>query len=157
MHFHCNKVSKMTATGIKRTLMSVGRSHRHIRSRHMMTQSRAHTLVRAFAPRDQCILNAVTPTEPRTSVSTPHSLTFTLKYLIPCLFFLFIVCCLQFVVLKRRILLSISGCLFFGIIAVFIGCVALRIFRKPGLGFLHLQFLNVLYIDLVITNSFQLF
>ncbi|XP_054905536.1 titin [Poeciliopsis prolifica] len=33
--------------------------------------------------------------------------------------------------LKRRILLSISGCLFFGIIAVFIGCVALRIFRKP--------------------------
>uniref|UniRef100_A0A3B3XJ02 Ig-like domain-containing protein n=1 Tax=Poecilia mexicana TaxID=48701 RepID=A0A3B3XJ02_9TELE len=33
--------------------------------------------------------------------------------------------------LKRRILLSISGCLFFGIIAVFIGCVALRICRKP--------------------------
>ncbi|MEQ2246816.1 hypothetical protein ILYODFUR_003118 [Ilyodon furcidens] len=33
--------------------------------------------------------------------------------------------------LKRRILLSISGCLFFGIIAVFIGCIALRIFRKP--------------------------
>ncbi|XP_016535595.1 basement membrane-specific heparan sulfate proteoglycan core protein isoform X3 [Poecilia formosa] len=33
--------------------------------------------------------------------------------------------------LKRRILLSISGCLFFGIIAVFIGCVTLRICRKP--------------------------
>uniref|UniRef100_A0A3Q2NZ73 Hemicentin-1-like n=1 Tax=Fundulus heteroclitus TaxID=8078 RepID=A0A3Q2NZ73_FUNHE len=33
--------------------------------------------------------------------------------------------------LKRRILLSISGCLFFGIIAVFIGCIALRVLRKP--------------------------
>ncbi|XP_041860410.1 obscurin [Melanotaenia boesemani] len=34
--------------------------------------------------------------------------------------------------LKRRILLSISGCLFFGIIAVFLGCIVLRIFRKPA-------------------------
>ncbi|XP_044207545.1 obscurin [Thunnus albacares] len=33
--------------------------------------------------------------------------------------------------LKRRVLLSISGCLFFGIIAVFIGCIALRVFHKP--------------------------
>ncbi|XP_072223487.1 basement membrane-specific heparan sulfate proteoglycan core protein isoform X2 [Leuresthes tenuis] len=33
--------------------------------------------------------------------------------------------------LKRRVLLSISGCLFFGIIAIFIGCIGLRIFRKP--------------------------
>ncbi|KAM7404777.1 hypothetical protein PAMP_012091 [Pampus punctatissimus] len=33
--------------------------------------------------------------------------------------------------LKRRLLLSISGCLFFGIIAVFIGCIVLRVIRKP--------------------------
>ncbi|KAM4562324.1 basement membrane-specific heparan sulfate proteoglycan core protein [Odontesthes bonariensis] len=33
--------------------------------------------------------------------------------------------------LKRRVLLSISGCLFFGIIAIFLGCIFLRIFRKP--------------------------
>uniref|UniRef100_A0A8C5A867 Ig-like domain-containing protein n=1 Tax=Gadus morhua TaxID=8049 RepID=A0A8C5A867_GADMO len=33
--------------------------------------------------------------------------------------------------LKRRVLLSISGCLFFGIIAVFIGCIVMRITRKP--------------------------
>ncbi|CAI5647596.1 unnamed protein product [Oreochromis niloticus] len=34
--------------------------------------------------------------------------------------------------LKRRVLLSISGCIVFGIAAVFIGCVALRVFRKPN-------------------------
>ncbi|XP_029361564.1 titin [Echeneis naucrates] len=34
--------------------------------------------------------------------------------------------------LKRRILLSISGCLFFGLIAVFLGCIFLRVFRKPA-------------------------
>nr|XP_033485460.1 titin isoform X2 [Epinephelus lanceolatus] len=34
--------------------------------------------------------------------------------------------------LKRRVLLSISGCIFFGIIAVFIGCIFLRIFHKPA-------------------------
>ncbi|XP_034028369.1 carcinoembryonic antigen-related cell adhesion molecule 5 isoform X2 [Thalassophryne amazonica] len=34
--------------------------------------------------------------------------------------------------LKRRVLLSISGCLFFGIIVVFLGCIALRVFRKPA-------------------------
>ncbi|KAM6924864.1 hemicentin-1-like [Xenentodon cancila] len=34
--------------------------------------------------------------------------------------------------LKRRILLSISGCLFFGIIAVLLGCIFLRVFRKPA-------------------------
>ncbi|XP_017270631.1 basement membrane-specific heparan sulfate proteoglycan core protein isoform X2 [Kryptolebias marmoratus] len=34
--------------------------------------------------------------------------------------------------LKRRVLLSISGCLFFGIIAVFLGCIACRVFRKPA-------------------------
>ncbi|KAG7256245.1 hypothetical protein CRUP_017142 [Coryphaenoides rupestris] len=33
--------------------------------------------------------------------------------------------------LKRRMLLSISGCLFFGIIAVFLGCIVMRIKRKP--------------------------
>uniref|UniRef100_A0A3Q3LP34 Immunoglobulin superfamily member 1-like n=1 Tax=Mastacembelus armatus TaxID=205130 RepID=A0A3Q3LP34_9TELE len=33
--------------------------------------------------------------------------------------------------LKRRVLLSISGCIFFGIIAVFIGCIVLRLIRKP--------------------------
>ncbi|CAL8366998.1 unnamed protein product [Lota lota] len=33
--------------------------------------------------------------------------------------------------LKRRVLLSISGCLFFGIIAVFIGCIVMRLTRKP--------------------------
>lgn len=86
MHFHCYKFSKITATGIKRALMSVGRSHRHIRSRHIMTQSRAYTPVRAFAQRDQCFHNVATPTEPRTSVSAPHSLIFTLKYLTPCFF-----------------------------------------------------------------------
>uniref|UniRef100_A0A3P8UF19 Ig-like domain-containing protein n=1 Tax=Cynoglossus semilaevis TaxID=244447 RepID=A0A3P8UF19_CYNSE len=32
--------------------------------------------------------------------------------------------------LKRRILLSISGCLFFGLIAVFLGCIVLRFTRK---------------------------
>ncbi|XP_040927567.1 B-cell receptor CD22 isoform X2 [Betta splendens] len=34
--------------------------------------------------------------------------------------------------LKRRVLLSISGCIFFGIIAVFIGCIVLRVTRKPA-------------------------
>ncbi|XP_042083135.1 hemicentin-1 isoform X3 [Haplochromis burtoni] len=34
--------------------------------------------------------------------------------------------------LKRRVLLSISGCIVFGIAAVLIGCVALRVFRKPN-------------------------
>ncbi|KAL1020477.1 hypothetical protein UPYG_G00000540 [Umbra pygmaea] len=34
-------------------------------------------------------------------------------------------------VLKRKVLLSISGCLFFGIIAVFIGCILIRFIRKP--------------------------
>ncbi|CAG6021479.1 unnamed protein product [Menidia menidia] len=34
--------------------------------------------------------------------------------------------------LKRRILLSISGLLFFGIIAIFLGCIALKFFRKPA-------------------------
>ncbi|XP_067096977.1 Fc receptor-like protein 5 [Osmerus mordax] len=33
--------------------------------------------------------------------------------------------------LKRKVLLSISGCLFFGLIIVFIGCVGLRLTRKP--------------------------
>ncbi|XP_027144315.1 hemicentin-1 [Larimichthys crocea] len=34
--------------------------------------------------------------------------------------------------LKRRLLLSILGCIFFGIIAVFIGCIVLRVTRKPA-------------------------
>ncbi|GLD46134.1 titin-like isoform X2 [Lates japonicus] len=34
--------------------------------------------------------------------------------------------------LKRRVLLAISGCLFFGLIAVLLGCIALRFFRKPA-------------------------
>ncbi|XP_035500650.2 titin isoform X1 [Scophthalmus maximus] len=34
--------------------------------------------------------------------------------------------------LKRRVLLSISGCLFFGLIAVFLGCIILRILHKPA-------------------------
>ncbi|XP_046896066.1 hemicentin-2-like isoform X2 [Hypomesus transpacificus] len=33
--------------------------------------------------------------------------------------------------LKRKVLLSISGCLFFGLIIVFIGCIGLRLTRKP--------------------------
>ncbi|XP_068996392.1 hemicentin-1 [Embiotoca jacksoni] len=37
----------------------------------------------------------------------------------------------QNLLLKRRVLLSISGCLFFGIIAVFLGCIILRVIRKP--------------------------
>ncbi|XP_077947331.1 basement membrane-specific heparan sulfate proteoglycan core protein isoform X2 [Gasterosteus aculeatus] len=32
--------------------------------------------------------------------------------------------------LKRRVLLSISGCIVFGIAAVFLGCILLRVFRK---------------------------
>ncbi|XP_072306345.1 hemicentin-1 [Eucyclogobius newberryi] len=34
--------------------------------------------------------------------------------------------------LKRRVLLSISGCLVFGLCAVFIGCIVLKVLRKPG-------------------------
>ncbi|XP_070825108.1 cell adhesion molecule CEACAM5 [Chaetodon trifascialis] len=34
--------------------------------------------------------------------------------------------------LKRRVLLSISGFIFFGIIAVFLGCIVLRVIRKPA-------------------------
>lgn len=34
--------------------------------------------------------------------------------------------------LKRRVLLSISGCLVFGICAVFFGCILLRVFRKKA-------------------------
>nr|XP_019951972.1 PREDICTED: immunoglobulin superfamily member 1-like [Paralichthys olivaceus] len=33
--------------------------------------------------------------------------------------------------LKRRVLLSISGLLFFGLIAIVVGCIVLRIIRKP--------------------------
>ncbi|XP_010764984.1 carcinoembryonic antigen-related cell adhesion molecule 5 [Notothenia coriiceps] len=36
--------------------------------------------------------------------------------------------------LKRRVLLSISGLIFFGIIAVLLGCIFLRVFRKPDDG-----------------------
>ncbi|XP_034000608.1 titin-like isoform X2 [Trematomus bernacchii] len=36
--------------------------------------------------------------------------------------------------LKRRVLLSISGLIFFGIIAVLLGCIVLRVFRKPDDG-----------------------
>ncbi|XP_029291378.1 hemicentin-1 [Cottoperca gobio] len=36
--------------------------------------------------------------------------------------------------LKRKVLLSISGCIFFGIIIVFPGCIVLRIFCKPADG-----------------------
>ncbi|XP_068454176.1 hemicentin-2 [Clinocottus analis] len=36
--------------------------------------------------------------------------------------------------LKRRVLLSISGCIFFGMIAVFLGCIVLRVLRKPADG-----------------------
>ncbi|KAM9350973.1 cell adhesion molecule CEACAM5 [Symphorus nematophorus] len=34
--------------------------------------------------------------------------------------------------LKRRVLLSISGCIVFGIAAVFLGCIILRAIRKPA-------------------------
>uniref|UniRef100_UPI0037E79CD5 Fc receptor-like protein 5 isoform X2 n=1 Tax=Semicossyphus pulcher TaxID=241346 RepID=UPI0037E79CD5 len=34
--------------------------------------------------------------------------------------------------LKRRVLLSISGCLVFGIIAAFLACIILRVVRKPA-------------------------
>ncbi|XP_045913321.1 carcinoembryonic antigen-related cell adhesion molecule 5-like isoform X1 [Micropterus dolomieu] len=34
--------------------------------------------------------------------------------------------------LKRRVLLSISGCIFCGIIVVFLGCIVLRVIRKRG-------------------------
>ncbi|XP_040007921.1 B-cell receptor CD22 isoform X3 [Xiphias gladius] len=34
--------------------------------------------------------------------------------------------------LKRRVLLSISGCLFFGLVATFLGCIILRVIRKPA-------------------------
>ncbi|XP_060931016.1 hemicentin-2-like isoform X2 [Limanda limanda] len=34
--------------------------------------------------------------------------------------------------LKRRVLLSVSGCLFFGLIAVLLGCIVLRFIRKPA-------------------------
>ncbi|KAM6929339.1 basement membrane-specific heparan sulfate proteoglycan core protein [Lycodopsis pacificus] len=36
--------------------------------------------------------------------------------------------------LKRRVLLSITGCIFFGIIAVLLGCIILRVIRKPADG-----------------------
>lgn len=42
-------------------------------------------------------------------------------------------CFLNLVVLKRRVLLSIAGCIVFGISAVCLGCIILRVFRKPGL------------------------
>ncbi|XP_077464560.1 cell adhesion molecule CEACAM5 [Stigmatopora argus] len=35
-------------------------------------------------------------------------------------------------VLKRRVLLSISGCILFGIVAVFFGCFLLRVIKKPA-------------------------
>lgn len=55
----------------------------------------------------------------------------------PQIAFLILMVCFyfEFVVLKRRVLLSISGCIFFGIIAVFLGCIVLRVMRKPGLTF----------------------
>lgn len=39
-------------------------------------------------------------------------------------------------------LLSISGCIFFGIIAIFIGCIVLRVIRKPGFTYVFWDFLN---------------
>lgn len=41
-------------------------------------------------------------------------------------------CLLNLAVLKRRVLLSIAGCIVFGISAVCLGCIFLRVFRKPG-------------------------
>lgn len=41
-------------------------------------------------------------------------------------------CFLNLAVLKRRVLLSIAGCIVFGISAVCLGCIFLRVFRKPG-------------------------
>lgn len=39
---------------------------------------------------------------------------------------------LNLAVLKRRVLLSIAGCIVFGISAICLGCIFLRVFRKPG-------------------------
>lgn len=49
---------------------------------------------------------------------------------------------LKSVVLKRRVLLAISGCILFGIAVIFLGCIILRVIRKPGfsLVFLFLLF-----------------
>lgn len=41
-------------------------------------------------------------------------------------------CFLNLAVLKRRVLLSIAGCIVFGISAICLGCIFLRVFRKPG-------------------------
>ena len=35
-------------------------------------------------------------------------------------------------VLKRKILLSISGCLVVGIVLIVLGCIILKVTRKPG-------------------------
>lgn len=45
---------------------------------------------------------------------------------------------LNSVVLKRRVLLAISGCILFGITVTILGCIILRAFRKPGFSF-HLR------------------
>ncbi|XP_076022710.1 basement membrane-specific heparan sulfate proteoglycan core protein isoform X2 [Genypterus blacodes] len=37
----------------------------------------------------------------------------------------------KYLLMKRRVLLSISGCIFFGLIAVFIGSIYIRVTRKP--------------------------
>lgn len=47
-----------------------------------------------------------------------------------------------YTVLKRRVLLSISGVIFFGIILTFLSCILLRIFREPGFTFLLPSFFS---------------
>lgn len=159
VYFNCSQFSKTIQTGLKRANNLIRRPYRRILLRLRMTQIRASTSARAYAPRDHYIHNVVTPTKPRTSVRIPESSGFNfiilpiICLLINCVFYV------QFLVLKRRVLLSISGCIFFGIIAVFIGCIVMRVLRKPGLWFLSVHFLNVLHAcleRLVFYSSLQL-
>lgn len=118
-------------TGSKRTSQSLScplTSHKHIKSHPRTTLTRATTCARAFAPGDHLTQKPVIITKPRTFVSMTELWKFwVFTSQLFCLTYIF---CL---VLKRRILLSISGCIFFGIIFVFLGCIILRFTRKPGL------------------------
>lgn len=114
-------------TGSRRTRKLMG-CLRHIMSHPRMTQNGALTVAVVFAVRDHYIQKPVKVSRPGTFVSTNKAWKiWVLTLPISHSFFHF-----WSTVLKRRLLLSITGCIFFGLIAVFIGCIALRVFRKPG-------------------------
>lgn len=106
-----------------------------------MTLSRVSTAAGASGRGDLLTQELVSGSGPKTSVSISELWRFRgfsrlLLFFNPCYF--------NLVVLKRRMLLSIAGCIVFGICIICIGCIVLRMCRKKGLtSFYELCFAKV--------------